>query len=317
METLVLKCKEIVDNPNLRSFGEFRIGLASRGDGTGASTWQLSSVSTPTIPVKWKVVSGDAYFKLSGSSETYTEIETQSNISIYCTSGKAVIAVKNFDSVATQIILSYVTSDDSPSGILYTDELLGKDFIRYVKGPYSSTTITQIEGSLSNIGVFSDMEIFKVGRDSIDSNCVYSIEDLVAFPNAEISIIRGINTGGDVYRLLMGINVCNITANRSNYNTIEHEQKQLTCSYTSGQDLPTLTFTRFDMFENNTKDTFALNDLKAFLQLLKDGIDGETITVASGATVVVNQQNTSIWNNEDVVALRTYLEGKGITFTKY
>ena len=113
------------------------------------------------------------------------------------------------------------------------------------------------------------------------------------------------------------MNVCNINIGRSNYNTIEHEQKQLTCSYTNGAELPILEFKNFTSFRNNGANAFNTAGLTAFFQLLKDGIDANKITVLQNASIDINVSEDDVWNNADVVELRTYLQSHGITCTRY
>lgn len=316
MKTLVLKCQGTADNPYVRGMNELRLGLVSTGDGSEAIRL-IFNENTITTPVKYEVISGNAYFKVGGhtsSQPSVTEAETTDYVYCYCSSGKAVVSIKNFDIIGNKIKLTYgYTSQNIPRLVLLVDELSEKGFLTAL--PNGALA----EGDMQNMCNLPFVENVNLGRSDTDSNLVFSFNDLKKLRNAtSLKINRGLLTGGDVYDLLCQFNTVSIELDNVNGNTIAHNNPIITCSYISGVDsIPTMTFTKLTFYKtSNGANTFkTTEDLKAFLQFLADGISASKITLGTNPSVQVMASNDQ-WNDTDVAALRSTLTTAGVTLTK-
>lgn len=62
MNTLVLKCAEAVNNPNLRKISELRIGFNKQGDNSGRTRFGTVKMTNDDVNVIYKIVVGNGTF---------------------------------------------------------------------------------------------------------------------------------------------------------------------------------------------------------------------------------------------------------------
>lgn len=315
METLVLKCKEAVNNSNLRGMNELRIGVKNNTTDPEAAQESFRFVlntGTITTNVKYKVISGDVHFKVGRHTDdkpNVTEADTTEYVYVYCPSGSGVISIQNFDLVANKIGISNYAANNTPTPVILVEELKEKEFLTDIL--HGSCFY---EGDMSKMGNLPLVTNFGANNSGYDINFRFSLGDLKKVPSANVDCVRCLFSGGDVYDLFCNRAYCNVAASQTNRNTIPHTPPTVTCRYSQGDNIPVFTFKKFRVVgSSKNENSFAtLGDLKAVMQLLIDGIGGN-ITLDGAASLSFDA--TIEWWNE-ISELRSTLESKGVTVSR-
>lgn len=310
MNTLVLSCPEIVNNPNLRMMNELRFSVVSNGTGAGSTEVELKSGNL-TIPAKYKVMSGNAHITLTNTdSGGVTEKETNKPIFVWCPSGSAVISITNFALVdADRFVNTKMTGANSPS--VYID-------VREISyGENLSSFDAILSGKLSELScVLDSLTAFSQSSNGVDFR--FSLEDIVhKMPTLQsFYIANQICTGGDLYNLLTNYSVFDFQITKTDDSTIEHNTPVFTCTYSSEKrsSIPSMTFKRLSNFKsgNLNKETVV-----SCMQYIADGIADNKITVAVETPKITLSVLPAVKTDSDVAALITTLNNAGITVNLY
>lgn len=336
---LVTKLKSVVDNDNLRRLNEIRFVATAQGTGTNPVKLTYSNLGA-TGEVEYEVISGNAYFMNATSTVNYgTYVKSSNDIVLYVTSGQAEISIKNFNLVATK--LGYGTNDNylypyklyndnAPICIFNTDEFTKNLHTQltaigtYMTGDVASlnnlVNLTSLKvnkadgvrvwGKLSDLSPIVGLNTLIFGNPNPTEGLGFeefewSFNDLASSNIENIAVNSTHCLGGDLYPLLSSKANLNLVATR----TDPQGRPQITCSYTSGQTIPTISIGNINLYLTGKIDkTNVLN----FMNLLKDGANASKISV-SGQIMV----SSTAASDSDVVALKTELAGLGITFTLY
>lgn len=311
MNTLVLKCSEIVNNSNLRMMNELRFDAVSSGNGTSWTRIRLKTGDL-TIPAKYKVMSGNAHITLSATdSGGVTEKETVKPIYIWCPNGSAVISITNFALVdAEEFRLETGVVANSPKVLINTRELTyGENLVSIVSASLS--------GKLSEIPcVLNSLTAFSQTTDGVDFR--FSLEDIVPKMPTLQSFFAAyqICTGGDLYNLLTNYSVFDFQITNTNNSTIEHNTPVFTCTYSSEKrsSIPSMTFQRLSTYSSGQLNKETVVNC---LQYIADGIADNKITVAEETPRITLSVLPAVKTDSDVSALKTTLNNAGITVNLY
>lgn len=334
MKTLVLKCVESVNNPNLRTMNEIRLRFLKNGDGSGMTQFgRVRDWNSPaTENLEFEIVGGsgtlyDNNGTSLGQSCSMLCKTAATTPKIKVTGDYCDVSIKNFAKVANSLGTQNENFNDAGENkptLTFEENLLYEnvqlEIVRVIatglqpknisKMPY----LTVFSGWLGN-GNLSEIVRGATSLSTISSTqssnqpFEWSIEDIANMSADDINVNLRFykHTGGDFYTTLKGLNGKSVTIDgKYCYGTV------WTCSYQNGNAIPTITINSIDMRSSTANKLYAAkNDILSFLNLLNNGV-GNGITVTGEIKLSCN---TATMQDADVQSLITALAGKGVTVT--
>ena len=330
MKTIVLKCTESVNNDNLRGMNELRVKLFK---GTDASVRGYFGAvrDSGKAELEYKIVKGNANLYLSDSTQNAKQAlkVTGTNNIPYVTvsSDTAEVSITNL-----ALIADYLGKD--PSNQLYYGESgapialidLGElSQLGSLSSIYAKTNRCQWYGQLSCLEGVEDIYIVGSSYDgynlkgdvksltsatsiNIDAQfankpyCTFNYDDLATLDNCSSFYLRNFtSTGGDIYNLLKA-------KSQLSLELLLMVGEPFTCSYTSGDTIPTIDISKLIISTYSAYPTVA--NTAALLTLLKDGKNANKITLPSSIRIVVAPDDRS---NATLTGLASDLAALGCT----
>lgn len=355
METLVLKCKESVNNPNLRTMNELRLKIHRNANGDGGIIISNIHNGGSVLP-EWEIISGNGYFTNGSWTANYGTERKGENASatvrLMVTSDVVVVRISNFDLCCNKLG-SGISTDTVfingktpfPYGEIELFELkehssiesinvLGNTIIsgdlKNLRGLTSLTTLNGVStnnlhaisgnikylpDSLTRFNVLSPATAVLSGGNN---KVIWSLATLTAKTNLNYAVLDFMKAdgGGDLYNFLKS-RTGDVYLSAVKANATDRPTPNITCSYTNGNALPTVNISMFKFPNTGAMDkTNVLN----FLNLLKDGLTASgKITVSSSATIIITCA-TGVASDSDVTTLKADVDAllpSGATLTLY
>lgn len=350
MEALVLKCKEIVNNPNLRGLDELRLKIHRNQNGDGGIIISNIHDGGSVLP-EWKIISGNGYFTNGSWTANYgTELKGDSAIDtarLMVTSDIVVVSITNFAKCCNKLGSGISTDtvfingkSPYPYGEIELSELKGHATIGSINAMTSTiisgdlknlkglTSLTTVNGNNSNndnavvgnIKYLPDsitrLNVIKENTNTLKANSVvWSLATLTTKANLNYVVLNLMETdgGGDLYSFLKS-KTGDLYADLSRGNRTGNKPT-ITCSYASGNTLPVVNIQKLNLFQTGAMDK--TNVIK-FLNLLKDGLTASNKITMEASTVVSIACASGVASDSDVTTLKATVDAllpSGATLT--
>lgn len=329
MKTLVLKCAESVNNDNLRGMNELRVKLF-KGTDASARGYFGAVRDSGEAELEYKIVKGSAnLYSISSSQVAKQALKvTGTGNAPYVTvsSDAAEVSITNL-----ALIADYLGKDSSnqlyygisgaPIALIDLGELTQLGSLSSV---YALNTC-QWYGQLSCLGDVENIHIIGSSYDGynlkgdvksltsatsiyIDDTsenahyCTFNYDDLATLNNCSSFYLRKFtSTGGDIYNLLKA-------KSQLSLESVLVVGEPFTCSYTSGDTIPTIDISKLIISTYYAYPTVA--NTAALLTLLKDGKNANKITLPSSIRIMVAPADRS---NATLTGLASDLAALGCT----
>ena len=306
MKTLVLKCAESVNNDNLRGMNELRVKLF-KGTDASARGFFGAVRDSGEAELEYKIVKGNANLYSTGSSQTAKQAlkVTGTNNAPFVTvsSDAAEVSITNLALIADYLGKDssnqfYYGTSGGPIALIDLGELTQLGSLSSV---YAATRC-QCYGQLSCLEDVEDILVFGSSYDgynlkgdvksltsatSIHINadsanqpyCTFNYDDLATLNNCSSFYLKNFtSTGGDIYNLLKAKSQLSLELSLV-------VGEPFTCSYTSGDTIPTIDISKLSISTYYAYSTVA--NTAALLTLLKDGKNANKITLPSSIRIMV------------------------------
>lgn len=338
MNTLVLKCQEVVNDDTLRTMNELRVKLIRKTEAVDATAksyfGKVRSVNNGT-PVNYKAISGNIkLFNSQADSVEKTDIDVggvASSPYVLLNGNSGEISITNFQLVADMLgedgnnEFFHGATNNKIYAQIHTEELkdlsissIVGDIALYGNLSDLPSNLQELQagylpegeliGDLSHLNNLHEITLFNTVGSRVEARqynkVKWSFDVLASMPVTYFNMRGGICQGGDLYQFFKMKDSFQMLS-------LGLLGEPYTCSYVSGtSDIPTIDISAG--FGINDLNPTTVETMRAFLTMLKDGRNADKITLPATINLTAAYE---VRIDSQVLSLQADLSNLGCTIS--